>query len=236
MAFDIASGATPKKSLYGLGAGGLCILLLVLEVVPQNHRGLLVKDDAVGQAKAFAAVVAPLDPNQSRIERGTLNHLAAVTHGAHKNRRPGRGTPDGQQVFADAGTAPFPATVPADAGSNPNLSDSGQTPGAGGSARSSSGGLSVPNPPGPLGAGSTTSSSSSGGSTGGTTTSTGGTTNTSTGGTTTTSTGGTTTTSSGGTTTPVPAVPEPGTWLTMLVGFFMIGGIIRRRPRSLQAA
>jgi hypothetical protein len=218
-----------EKAGFASVGGVLCALFLLLEFLPQNQRGLLLKDDPRAQAKAFTAVVAPLGAEESRLEGGALNHLADVSRNVRNRNRAGVRGPNGQQVFADAGPSPVPNGVPA--GPSANLSDSGAPASSGGLGQNPFTGLSVPGQPGPLGAApaaSTTSSSSGGGTTsssGGTTSSTGGTTS---------STGGTTS-SAGGTTTPVSSVPEPGTWLTMLVGFFMIGGVIRRRPRSLQA-
>jgi hypothetical protein len=37
---------------------------------------------------------------------------------------------------------------------------------------------------------------------------------------------------SGGNPTPVPGVPEPGTWAMMIIGFGMLGGLLRRRRRT----
>ena len=235
MAFNETNARLVDRKWTALGAGGLFALILVLEFLPQNQRALLLKDDTPAQVKAFAAAVTSLDPSQSRLEGGVLRHLAAVSDGARRKRLPGQRPTDGQRVFADAGTGPIPSGVPV--GANPTLTDAGLPAGSdGGSTSSTSGGIAPPSQPGPLGAApgtSTSTSSGSSSSTVGATTSSGG----ASGGITTTSSGGTqTTTTSGGVTTPVSSVPEPGTWLTMLVGFFMIGAVIRRRPRSLQAA
>ncbi len=103
--------------------------------------------------------------------------------------------------------------------------------------------------------GTTTSTGGTTTSTGGTTTSTGGTTtSTSTGGDTTststggdtstgststggdvTSTGGTTTSTSTGGVTPVDPVPEPATWVMMILGFGFIGAALRKARRPALA-
>lgn len=95
----------------------------------------------------------------------------------------------------------------------------------------SSGGFFIPVGGSSSSGGSTGGISSSGGSTGGDTSTSGGST---TGGDTSTSSGGDTSTSSGGSTSGgvTPPVPEPGTWMMMILGFGLIGGMMRRGRKA----
>ena len=232
-------------------------LLLVLGFLPRSERAIFSSDGGQSGAKAFVAVVPPLSSRQSEIEGARLVRNPPLNRFAAGHRGPAGtqagasgGVPLGTALFADA-TPPASPFVSSDGG--------GTVPAPGGNSAPQLGAPPSINFPSPLGGapalGSTTGSTSggattSGGSTtsgglttsGGTTTSgglttSGGTTSTS-GGTTTlggTSTSGGTTTSSGGTTTggstpPVSSVPEPGTWLMMLFGFFAVGATLRRRP------
>lgn len=228
--------------------GTLGVLLVLFELSPVTERALFLSNGAQSPVKAFAASVEPLDASQARREAGQFNRL--VDGMRNRRRAAGNGANPGVQRFAYGGDTPPPISM---AGPNSVQSDSGAGQPSGGSA-SSFGGTPPLSPaaPGPNGIApgtNTTTSSSSGGlatssstssSSGGiTTTSTGGVTTTSTTSSTSSSSGGTTTTSSssgGGSTTPVPSVPEAGTWLTMLLGFFLIGTLIRHGPKAMQTA
>ena len=229
-----------ERTGFAALAGMLCALLIVFEIMPKTERALLLKNDAPFQAKAFSATVTPLDPRIARVESDTLNRLSALSDATRRrnfgrrgtNGRAAGGAPD-RQVFADAGLAPFTGQAPDSAANlaSPGPPATSDGPGTSGGFSSAGGSSGVASQPGPLGAApgtSSTTSSTSGGttSTGSTSTSTGGVTST-----------GSTLSSSNGGTTPVSSVPEPGTWLTMLLGFFMMGAAIRRTsmPQSARS-
>lgn len=132
---------------------------------------------------------------------------------------------------------------PAPVGESSTGSSGGSSTGGTSTGGTSTGGTSSGDPTTSTG-GPTTSSGGPTTSTGGPSTSSGDPT-TSTGGPTT-STGGPTTSSGDPTTstggppppppnTPVAPVPEPLTWMMMIFGFFAMGGVLRQRPRSVQA-
>jgi hypothetical protein len=198
-------------------------LLLLIGVAPRSERALFLKDDSGVPAKAFSAVVPPLDATRSQLERSLLNAIGS------RNSRSGEGqTSPARRQFLASNQSLLP-------GSLSGLLSTGPTAGAApapGEAAPPSG---VPSAP-------------TGGQSPTTTTPTTPTTTTPT---TTTSppaapglpapTGGA---PSGGTSdpggsdpgTPVSAVPEPATWAMMLLGFLAIGFMTRRRQAPLRSS
>jgi len=235
-------------------AAAVGALLLLAGLIPHKERALLLTDGQL-QAKAFAAVVAPLDAQQAQRENALLHnlghHAARLAGKPAHSASPGLASPT-RVLFADAAPPGFPNPAADDpAFAAPPGRVPGAAPGSGvpfGDS-SSSGGIGAPGPFNPIGAApnispanqASTSSSSSGGA-GPNGTTSGGTTS---GGTTSggTSSGGTTSggaapgsTTSGGTPpngnpTQTSAVPEPATWLTMICGFFLLGSAIRRQRK-----
>lgn len=197
------------------------LVILLVAIAPRHERALFVTP--IG-AKALAAIVQP--PAATNIPALVLDEPRP---GAFVARVP-RGAPRPPAGFGAVPDAP--AAPP----SQPGFTT---LPGTGDSAGGAPGSFTrlAQGPQGPLGSGfpfgpagltpgqssPAAPSDSSGGSssTGGSSTSTGGTTSTG---------GGTTTSSSGGEV--IPAVPEPATWLTMILGFGLAGVALRRRLRS----
>lgn len=191
------------------------LVILLVAIAPRHERALFVTP--IG-AKALAAIVQP--PAATNIPALVLDEPRP---GAFVARVP-RGAPRPPAGFGAVPDAP--AAPPSQPGFTtlPGTGDSaGGAPGS--FTRLAQGPLGSGFPFGPAGltpgqSSPAAPSDSSGGSssTGGSSTSTGGTTSTG---------GGTTTSSSGGEV--IPAVPEPATWLTMMMGTFALGAMLRRR-------
>jgi len=197
-----------ERSGFASAAVGIGAVLFLVGIAPRSERALFLKDDGRLPAKAFSAVVPPLDATRSQLERSLLNAI-----GSRSSRSGGAQTTPPNPQFVASNQALLPGTLP-------TLLSTGTAPGAAPPAAdvSSPGGA----PLAPTGGQPTTTSS--------------------------TPTTGAPPTAPGlppptagapGTSTPtddqppVSAVPEPASWVMMLLGFLAIGSVVRRRPRRL---
>ena len=185
-------------------------LFFFMAMAPQSGRALFINDDGKLAAKAFIAVVPTLDQARSQAELSLLNAAGVRSSGAAA----GLTNPARSRV----GTAAPPllrGTLPSLLASGPSAGSAGQSVDG-----ASFGGPAT----GPLGS---DSSSLAGGQQPSGLTGTGP------------AAPGLPVPTAGAPATPVtqdpvPAVPEPTTWLMMLFGFFAIGSALRRRTKPLQ--
>ena len=110
-----------RAERYSFTSAALAIgaVVVLIGIAPRNERALFLRD-TLGQAKAFAAVVPPLDAVRAQLERGALDDLAlrsARPDAAVLNRGSRRGTPSGTDLM--------PGTIPALLSNGPGGTQSG---------------------------------------------------------------------------------------------------------------
>lgn len=219
---DTVANTLPRFERSGFATAALAtgVVLFLVGVAPRSERALFLKDDARLPAKAFSAVVPPLDPTRAQLERSLLNAIAS------RSSRSGEGlTSPANRQFVASNQGLLPGTLP-------TLLSTGNAPGAlpvAGDSTPPSGAPSAPTGGQPGGTSPTTP-----GTTPGTSPTTPGTTPTAPG-----LPGPSAGAPGTGTPTdqpPVSAVPEPASWAMMLLGFLAIGWAARRRPRKLLQA
>lgn len=98
-----------RAERYSFTSAALSVgaVVMLIGIAPRNERALFLRD-AQGDAKAFAAVVPPLDAARAQLERGALDDIAlrsARSEAAQRNRA--------NRSFASSGTELMPGTVPA---------------------------------------------------------------------------------------------------------------------------
>lgn len=187
-----------------LGAG-----LFVIGIAPRSERALFLKDDARLPAKAFSAVVPPLDATRSQLERSLLNNV-----GSRSSRSGQSQTTPAPPQFVASNQGLLPGTLP-------TLLSTGTAPGAAPPATDGTppaGDSTLPSgtPSAPTGSQPpvTTPATGSPPATPGLPVPTAG---------------------APADDVPVSAVPEPSTWAMMLLGFLAIGSVARRRKPSVSA-
>ena len=181
--------------------------LFLAGVAPRTERALFFQQGDRVSAKAFSAVVPPLDPGRSRIER------ALLTNGfGPRSSRSGEGlTNRGPTQFlasngpSTTGTLAQPF-LPAGLGQSEDVGPgNGLLPAPAGTQGAAPGDIS-PSGTVPSAPSTTTGTPALPGPSAG-----------------------------APATVPVAAVPEPASWMMMLIGFLAIGGAVRRRPSALSA-
>ncbi|CAN5288419.1 hypothetical protein BH11PSE5_BH11PSE5_10770 [soil metagenome] len=184
---------------FGLAAFVLVCMLFFIGIAPRNERALFLRDDSKVPAKAFSAVVPPLDATQSQVERSLLSNTRVP--GARSGGT-GAGSPNGRQPQIASNQGLLPGTLPSllaggtpgaatPGGSGADATPLGATPPpTGGQTPTSNTPTTAGNPPSAPGLPVPTAGS------------------------------------------PATALPEPATWAMMLLGFFAVGGTMRRRAPS----
>jgi hypothetical protein len=177
-----------------LAAVAIIGVLFLIGIAPRNERALFITDDSKVPAKAFSAVVPPLDATQSQVERSLLNNTRVP--GVSRSNRPGQaGRNTGTQVASNQSLLPgtlsslLPGGAPGTGGAAPGeaIPPIGTPPPTGGQTPASTPPTTGGNPPPAPGLPVPTAGA------------------------------------------PAAALPEPATWAMMLIGFFAIGGLSRRR-------
>lgn len=202
----MTSPALPRFDRAGFAtlASATSALLLLVAVAPRNERALFLRDGRQPAAKAFLAVVPPLDPVRAQVERRLFDAIS------WRSGRAASGRPNAQgQQFGPTNQSLPPEALP-------GLLSSGTGPGAG---PASQGGTSISAPATAL---TLAGGDQPPGATGGIGAGPGA--------------PGLPNPIAGGVTVPVvvAAVPEPSTWATMLLGFFVIGVAARRRSPTIR--
>ncbi|WP_156363692.1 PEPxxWA-CTERM sorting domain-containing protein [Sphingomonas sp. Leaf357] len=101
------SNSRAERYSFTSAAVSVGAVVLLIGIAPRNERALFLRD-AQGDARAFAAVVPPLDAARAQLERGALDDIAlrSARSEAAQRERAARG-------FASSGTQLMPGTVPA---------------------------------------------------------------------------------------------------------------------------
>ncbi|MDB5575129.1 MAG: hypothetical protein JWR80_305 [Bradyrhizobium sp.] len=108
-----------ERSGFASAAIGACAVLFLIGIAPRSERALFLKDDSRPPAKAFSAVVPPLDATRSQTERSLLN----TASGSRSSRSGGSQTNPAAPQFVASNQPLLPGTLP-------TLLSTGGAPGA----------------------------------------------------------------------------------------------------------
>jgi hypothetical protein len=108
-----------ERSGFTSAAIGIGAVLFLIGIAPRSERALFLKDDGRLPAKAFSAVVPPLDATRSQLERSLLNAVGS------RSSRSGVGqtSPGTPPQFVASNQGLLPGTLP-------TLLSTGNAPGA----------------------------------------------------------------------------------------------------------